>query len=40
MHNSTVDISIEAAFTAVSIGYGVVPKVTPITFGVRACGYG
>ena len=34
VHNSTVDISIEAAFTAVSIGYGVVPKVTPITFGV------
>ena len=34
MHNSTVDISIEAAFTAVSIAYGVVPKVAPITFGV------
>ena len=34
VHNSTVDISIEAAFTAVSIGYGVVPKVDPITFGV------
>jgi hypothetical protein len=34
VHNSTVDISIEAAFTAVSIGYGVVPKVTPITFGL------
>ena len=27
VHNSTVEISIEAAFTAVSIGYGVVPKV-------------
>jgi hypothetical protein len=34
VQNSTVDISIEAAFTAVSIGYGVVPKVDPITFGV------
>jgi hypothetical protein len=34
VHNSTVDISIEAAFTAVSIGYGVVPKVSPITFGI------
>jgi hypothetical protein len=35
VHNSTVDISIEAAFTAVSIGYGVVPKVAPITFGLQ-----
>jgi hypothetical protein len=34
VHNSTVDISIEAAFTAISIGYGVVPKVEPITFGL------
>jgi hypothetical protein len=34
VHNSTVDISIEAAFTAVSIGYGVVPKVHPIIFGL------
>jgi hypothetical protein len=31
--NSTVTVSIEAAFIAVSIGYGVIPKVTPITFG-------
>jgi len=31
--NKTVTVSIEAAFTAVSIGYGVVPKVTPIIFG-------
>jgi putative Ig domain-containing protein len=30
---STVTISVEASFTAVSIGYGVVPKVTPIIFG-------
>jgi hypothetical protein len=36
IHNSTVDISIEGAFTAVSIGYGVVPKVEPITFGISA----
>jgi hypothetical protein len=34
VQNSTVDISIEAPFTAVSIGYGVVPKVQPITFGL------
>jgi hypothetical protein len=34
VQNSTVDISIEAAFTAVSIGYGVVPKVQPVTFGL------
>jgi hypothetical protein len=38
VHNSTVDISIEAAFTAVSIGYGVLPKVEPITFGVSSVG--
>jgi hypothetical protein len=31
--NRTVTVSIEGAFVAVSIGYGVVPKVTPITFG-------
>ena len=34
VQNSTVEVSIEAAFTAVSIGYGVVPKVEPITFGL------
>lgn len=33
-HNSTVNVSIEAAFTAVSIGYGVVPKVQPVKFGI------
>lgn len=33
-HNSTGNVSIEAAFTAVSIGYGVVPKVQPIKFGI------
>jgi len=31
--NSIVTVSIEASFTAVSIGYGVVPKVQPIVFG-------
>jgi hypothetical protein len=31
--NETVTVSIEATFVAVSIGYGVVPKVTSITFG-------
>ncbi len=31
--NSIVSVSIEAAFTAVSIGYGVVPNVQPIVFG-------
>jgi hypothetical protein len=40
VHNSTVDISIEAAFTAVSIGYGVVPKVESITFGLAPVGEG
>jgi hypothetical protein len=32
--NSLLTISIEAAFTAVSIGYGVVPDVQPIIFGL------
>lgn len=31
--NSIVSVSIEATFTAMSIGYGVVPKVQPIIFG-------
>jgi hypothetical protein len=30
---STVTVSIESTFTAVSIGYGAIPKVTPLTFG-------
>jgi hypothetical protein len=33
VQRSIVTISIEASFTAVSIGYGVVPQVTPIVFG-------
>ena len=33
--NRTVTVSIEATFVAVSIGYGVVPKVTPIVFGPK-----
>jgi hypothetical protein len=31
--NRTVTVSIEATFVAVSIGYGVIPNVTPLTFG-------
>jgi hypothetical protein len=31
--NETVTVSIEGDFVAVSIGYGVLPKVTPIIFG-------
>jgi hypothetical protein len=31
--NSIVTVSIEATFTAVSIGYGVVPRIQPIIFG-------
>jgi hypothetical protein len=31
--NSVVAVSIEATFTAVSIGYGVIPTVDPIVFG-------
>jgi hypothetical protein len=34
IQRSSVTISIEASFTAVSIGYGVVPEVTPVVFGV------
>jgi hypothetical protein len=34
--NSTVEVSIEADFTAVSIGYGVVPTAQPIVFGLPA----
>jgi hypothetical protein len=36
VQNSKVEVSVEAAFTAVSIGYGVVPKAPPITFGLPA----
>jgi hypothetical protein len=32
-HRSVVTVSVEAVFTAVSIGYGIVPRVTPIVFG-------
>ncbi len=32
--NSTIEVSIEADFTAVSIGYGVVPTAQPIVFGL------
>jgi hypothetical protein len=33
--NRTVTVSIEATFVAVSIGYGLVPKVTALTFGPK-----
>jgi hypothetical protein len=32
-YRSTLTVSVEASFNAVSIGYGVVPEVTPVTFG-------
>lgn len=32
--NQVITISVEATFTAVSIGYGVVPKVQPLVFGL------
>jgi len=31
--NKAVTVSVEATFVAVSIGYGVIPKVTPLSFG-------
>jgi hypothetical protein len=33
--NETVTVSIEATFVALSIGYGVIPKLTPLTFGPK-----
>ena len=33
-HTKTITVSIEATFTAVSIGYGVVPNIAPIRFGL------
>jgi hypothetical protein len=33
--NETVTVSIEATFVAVSIGYGVIPKIAPVTFGPK-----
>ena len=36
-HRAKLTVSVEAFFTAVSIGYGVVPELTPIIFGpIRA----
>jgi len=32
-HRAVTTVSVEASFTAVSIGYGVIPRVTPIIFG-------
>jgi hypothetical protein len=34
--SATVEVSVEAAFVAASIGYGVVPKVEPLRFGGTA----
>jgi len=34
VQSTSLEVSVEAAFTAVSIGYGVVPKANPITFGL------
>ena len=34
VHRETVTVSVEATFVAVSIGYGVVPEVTPVTIGL------
>ncbi len=36
VQSSTVTVSIEAAFVAVSVGYGFLPRVTTIRFGVEA----
>ena len=33
-HNQSLSVSIEASFTAVSIGYGVIPKTSPLNFGL------
>jgi hypothetical protein len=32
--NSTVTVSVEATFVAVSVGYGVIPQVSPVTIGL------
>lgn len=37
-HTQTITISIEAAFTAISIGYGVVPASVPVQFGPEHIG--
>jgi hypothetical protein len=34
VRTSSVEVSVEGSFTAVSIGYGVVPHVQPVTFGI------
>jgi hypothetical protein len=39
-HRRTVTVSVESSFTAVSIGYGVVPEVTPIIFGANPTIFG
>jgi len=32
--NSTVTVSVEATYVAISVGYGVIPEVTPVTIGL------
>src|SRR5688572_14034036 len=32
--NNTVTVSVEATFVAVSVGYGVIPEVSPVTIGL------
>ena len=39
-HRKTVTVSVESSFTAVSIGYGNVPEVTPIIFGANPTIFG
>lgn len=39
-HRRTVTVSVESSFTAVSIGYGVVPEVTPVIFGANPTLFG
>lgn len=38
--NKTVNVSVEAPFVASSIGYGVIPEITPIPFGINVPGTG
>lgn len=39
-HRGVVTVSVEASFVVVSIGYGVIPKVTPIVFGPTSAAAG
>lgn len=37
--SSAIEVSVEGAFTAVSIGYGVVPEVHPVVFGIAPASF-